>query len=258
MISTYFLMSIYFIATKTYEEDSSDDDIQITIGRINNSLKLSPNGQQKQATSGQQIKGQSCQSKGGPNHFIAIPVTEPSVLNAVNTIQDEYLTLSDSEGFRYMVEPYNLHITVCAIRIDTQEQLDAVSEILYELVLAKSDEIRQEFSISKLDTFWNRVLYAKATLNESFHDFVSELLRLLKEKKIPTFDSDEELITHLTLLKFPRQVKDIHFSINHYLKIKRESQTDDFGLSTSLEQFILYSMERDSNNHYIEKLMLDI
>lgn len=186
-------------------------------------------------------------------------MTDSVVVEAVRALQDEYVTLSESDGEQFMTELNNLHITLCAVSINNQTQMDELTQLLYELILDEESKLQQEFSFNKLDRFWSRILYASPTLNEDFQNFVLNLRKLIRSKGIQIYDDVDQFVPHLTILKFPRN-EEIYFPVEDFIRIKSETLANGniIGKALSLEQICLYSMECDSNNHYVEKLALSI
>lgn len=198
------------------------------------------------------------ENRNRPNHFIALPVSAKPVVDVLKGIQDEYLTLSESDGEEFKKEWYNLHITLCAVRVDNPDQLDTVTQTLYDLIVDRQFE--HHFTLSKLGSFWNRVLYAGATVSESFIEFVLQLREALAQKGIKIFDETNEFTPHVTLFNFPRSKTEIYFPIDDFIAIKSDDGNDNalHNVEVPLDEVVIYSMERDDSNRYISKMSLDL
>ncbi|XP_067929766.1 leukocyte receptor cluster member 9-like isoform X3 [Watersipora subatra] len=193
-----------------------------------------------------------------PNHFVAIPVNDSLIQKAIWEIQEEYLTLSQSDGEECKKELYNLHITLCAVRINDQNELDAVTETLYELIT--DSHLPQELVFDKLDCFWGRILYARAKLNEEFEKFALQFRKSLVEKNIRIFDDVNEFKPHMTIISFPRyKASSIFYPLEEFVRVKSNQGVERLtDLPIALQEVIIYSMERDDDNRYIQKMTLDM
>lgn len=254
------------------DDDSDDDDgvqVKLSVRSLATGNPLSnSNGNPNLAVDNSQTNT-SHQSRpvkhDKPNHFIALPITSQHVIDAAQSIQRQYAELSELDVSRYETEGHNLHITLCAVRINNEDDLDTVNQILYETVLDQSVKINKPFNFEKMDTFWNRVLFVSANFDESFHQFVIFLRRELKRAGIRIFDDDCEFVPHMTLLKFPKSVNVSFLPVEDFFKLRggnsftkeiKESKLD--GEDMPLQEIQLLSMERDTDNRYIRKFSVDI
>ena len=190
-----------------------------------------------------------------PNHFIALPITDPAVVQAAVQVQQQYAELSELDIDRFATEEHNFHITLCAVRIDNENDLDTVNQILYETVLDQSIKINQPFTLQGLDTFWNRVLFVKADFDEAFHRFVIYIRRELKRAGLRIFDDDNEFVPHMTLLKFSKTANVTFLPMEDFFKLR----TNHFSPCEELPlgRVALLSMERDEDSKYIEKFAVE-
>lgn len=178
------------------------------------------------------------------------------MVQAACRAQQQYAELSELDIDRFATEGHNFHITLCAVRIDTDDDLDTVNQILYETVLDQSAKINRSYNFRGLDTFFSRVLFAKAEFDERFHKFVIHIRRELKQAGITIFDNDSEFVPHMTLLKFPKYAGVSFLPVEDFFKL-RGGNSFDACEDLPLGRVTLLSMERDSDNKYIERFSVD-
>ncbi|XP_064633378.1 A-kinase anchor protein 7-like isoform X2 [Lineus longissimus] len=185
----------------SYDSDSdSDDGIVVSIGGANNDC-----GYEDQETDSDDFSSESWGNKLRPNYFIAVRITDPEIIGMVSHIQD---VLSEREP-RYQeccIGPKALHVTLCTLRIDTQEQLaDVTDQLRSEAQELKSSARGLKLKFEGIDNFFHRVLYAKVHHGDDFTAFVDEVKLVLRTGGIEIRDN-YDFVPHMTLMKVSRPV----------------------------------------------------
>lgn len=190
-----------------------------------------------------------------PNHFIALPITEPAVVEALTEVQAQCYHDSSDNLSEYMTHSANLHVTLCALRIDSADHLDTVNQCIYNVTSEYSTKLHsQSLNITGLAAFWSRVLYASIDVDEVLNSFVADLRKELMEHGIRIFE-DETFVPHVTVLKFYKQ-SNVKFSIPGFLEGRRNVD-NNFGTQV-IEEVQLLSMEREPDGRYKKVFCIEI
>lgn len=200
-------------------------------------------------------KFKSPQPRDKPNHFIALPVIDDIVTRTIGSIQTECFHHTEDDLSSFMVEKTNLHITLCALRIDNDNDLDTVCQCIYDQVSNLDGNLLKSLNVSGLESFWNRVLYAAVETDEVLTDFVTGLRRQLVKSSIRVFDDDDSFVPHVTILKF-YQNSGVSFSVEKFIR-NQNGRFNHIG-EQSVEQVQLLSMEKDEEGHYKKAFDLSI
>lgn len=193
-----------------------------------------------------------------PNHFILLPITKPSIQETVSSVQAEFTSYSpaNTDIMQYYTLPCNLHLTLCALRIDNDDDLDTVSQCLFDVADLYKDLIPSTLRLSGLDSFWSRVMYAKVDTNGvELSAFVTALRSRLTKSGIHVFDEENSFVPHVTLVKLPRHHTQSH-CIDSFLQSKFSANLD-FGVQ-DVDQIALYSMSKDEDGVYLKPFYISL
>lgn len=254
-------------------EDSDDeDDIVVTIGAsanigFSNTNKYDATEKPKKeekAESDDEVIGEDLDSynpywrdKLRPNYFICFRVTDPTILDAVDEVQDHIMDIEPILG-ECCIPLGSLHVTLCTVGLDTPDQLVNCMTVLEKL---KSDLqlVLPKYALKfhGVSNFYNRVVYAKIQYEDDFIDFCNELKFGLLESGIEIRDG-YEFVPHMTLMKTTRPVSRIRKSKNIRQNLYEKFVEKSFG-EQKLESINLCSMssERREDGFYLSPVQLD-
>ncbi|XP_013404139.1 leukocyte receptor cluster member 9 [Lingula anatina] len=180
-------------------DDDSDDGIEVTIDAEENNLCLDDEGEEV-------CDNQYWTDKLRPNHFIAVRITNPHIVETVANIQDAILEVEP----RYescIVPPNALHLTLCVLRLDGKEAIAHAVETLKSIqselkaIAAKGIKLHLEGT----GVFYGRVLYAKVHHESVFTELLHHLQVCLSAEGLPIKDA-HEFVPHVTIMKTTRPV----------------------------------------------------
>ncbi|KAL3857155.1 hypothetical protein ACJMK2_011850 [Sinanodonta woodiana] len=193
--------------TYSSDEDSSDSDsddsIEVTIGKPRKDMHYSGNRDEYDEDPNLDT---FWQDKMRPNYFLALRVTDENVQLGVSNIQNS-ITEQEPRYGECCIPKICLHITLCTVGLDTEEQLhnavtciqDARDELFSIVPLDKV------LKIKGVDNFFNRVVYGKVEYPPEFFDFVHHLKLCLTEHGIEVRDN-HDFVPHMTIMKVSRPV----------------------------------------------------
>ena len=204
----------------------SDDDIEINVGEIKEKkyVDICSDGE----------GSEHWENKLRPNYFVCVRITDKEIVEAVAHMQDDIL---DNEP-RYaecIVPPPALHVTLCTLGLDTQEQLTDSCRVLREAKdkLANIAKKNIQLRLHGVSNFYNRVLYAIVHHDDKLIDFVEHLRLILSQAGLEVRDR-YDFVPHMTIMKTTRPVsramktKDINPGLyDHFLDMKLGCQQLD-------------------------------
>jgi len=187
------------------ESDSSDSDDGITVSIGDSASNISP--------SLHDGNDPYWMDKLRPNYFFCVRITDPGIRDKVSSIQDHLMTSEPALG-ECCIPLAALHLTLCTVGLDTAEQLADCILALKRL----QPELKEALPTSKLningvDTFYNRVLYAKVEAKKDFYDFHSLLKTQLSQNGVQVRDG-YQFVPHITIMKTTRPVSRLRGSKN--------------------------------------------
>lgn len=175
-------------------EASQDNDTEFLEGEESASETDSNSGQQHQRHN----------NATRPNHFVCIQITNPEIISRIGELQEIF---ASGQGMSEGILPVGLlHITLCMLRISTEEAKEKAMEVmknaLPDLVSALSSQ--SKIVLEGLGTFRDRLVYAK--IKE--HAGITWLARILEKKfqdaGISTPGNHGEFVAHSTIFKLTR------------------------------------------------------
>lgn len=156
-----------------------------------------------------------------PNYFISIPIRD-------NLINDKLFQLTcdlldtNPRIEKYLFPDTAFHLTLCTLRIDSDEDLNIVKKILDKVF--KSEKIKDEFPIELdfqgIGEFYDKVLYVKSKNKNDTDklDYIkNEILKELRDNSINIAGNYYEFVPHLTIVKIQKDSGDSKDSITHML-----------------------------------------
>ena len=141
-----------------------------------------------------------------PNYFLCVRITDSETLEGVSALQDVLLEVQPHYA-ECCIPPAALHVTLCTLGLDTQEQVADACRFLREnrAELADMAKHRIMLRIEAVDHFYKRVLYGKVQHGTDFTAFVEHLRTLLCNAGISIRDN-YEFVPHMTIMKTSRPV----------------------------------------------------
>ena len=166
-------------------------------------------------------------------HFIAVQVTEPSVVSKAVEIQRSVVA-QDESLIDCTMKTGLFHVTLSMLRVtngqEGQEEAVAIMKDLKEEVSRFLNHVR--LNIHGLDTFGQRVLFARVQPDpeSSFRQLVSAIQSRLSSAKFVLSNNKFELVPHMTLVKVGRPVARVRHSKYLPSKFYENHIDSDFGI----------------------------
>ena len=153
--------------------------------------------------------------KSRPNHFVCIHITNDEVKEKVQKIQ-EHITDHTPQLAEGCLVPTALHVTLCMIRLENEQQIEAARRVL--------EEAKQQFihvlprclylTFSGVDNFRGRLVYVKVDPSPALERFVFYLLEQFQQAGIRTPGNRDEYTPHMTIVKLSRPLqRELHTSL---------------------------------------------
>lgn len=178
-----------------------------------------------------------------PNYFICLHITNAEVKSNIRDIQQSIQAHHPSYK-DWCISVQALHITLCRLHLGTHEQIaDACSALRSNRdQLATQAQESVELVFEKIDTCFNRVLYAQVHHGDSFFKFVETLGHILSSSGLHVYE-EHAFVPHLTILKSPKhqvpgQARNIDPLIyeDHITKYVGRQSIDAIHLCSMLEE----------------------
>ena len=189
----------------------SDDDIEINVGEIKEKKYVD--------ISSDEEGSEHWVNKLRPNYFVCIRITDKKIRELVASVHDDILR-NEPRYRECLVPQAALHVTLCTLGIDTQEQLIDACKVLREandeLVTMAKKNI--QLRLHGVSNFYNRVLYAIVHHDDKFTEFVEHLRVILSQAGLEVRDR-YKFVPHMTIMKTTRpvsramKIKDINPSL---------------------------------------------
>lgn len=141
-------------------------------------------------------------------HFIAVRVTEPTVRMRASAVQKAVVEHDPTLGSCAM-RPTLFHITLCMLRLESQEAISAASACIRSTIDDLETTLRADdaaLRMRHLKTFGSRVLYTPVAPCCSFSVVNEELRRRLRHVQGVKLTNSFDYVPHMTLLKVSRPV----------------------------------------------------
>lgn len=189
-------------------DDDSDDDIQITIGAIDKPFVDENEDAQYMSEDTMKIHASTekefWEDKLRPNYFLAVRVTDKEIIKNVEKVRKAILE-AEPRYADCCIPNSSLHITLCVIRLDMDENVSNAVQILQraKLELANMVPKGKALKLDGVGNFYDRVIYAKVQYPPEFLDFVDHLKMCLWEGGVSNKDG-YEFVPHMTIMKVSR------------------------------------------------------
>jgi len=193
-----------------------------------------------------------------PTHFFALRMTDPELVKNVA----ESLELMEEIEPAYkmcMIPADRLHITLACVGLDTEEDIQKASNVLYKIrsELERFNPKDIEVKVKGVGDFFRCVLYGKIEENPHFLDFARQFRMSIKHEGVEIRDVFD-FSPHMTLMKMKQQHK-VELR-SKFLDIDRLSEPveDKYFGSQFVDNVYLCSMgeARQSDGFYISPAKL--
>jgi 2'-5' RNA ligase len=136
-----------------------------------------------------------------PNYFISIPISDKEICLNFDKLAKEIIE-SSPDAEQILVPSTSLHITLCTIRIDSDEDMLSVKKILEDA----NEDIKKflpiEMKFQNFGMFFNKVLHIKCESDiEKLNGIKTLLLNELRKSNINLAGNYYDFTPHLTVLK---------------------------------------------------------
>lgn len=141
-------------------------------------------------------------------HFVAIQVTNNAIIERAVSVQD-HLVAQEPALAECCMKPGLFHVTLGMMRLRGQAGVDEAKELLRRLQPALEEARGARLRVAGLETFGQRVLYAKVEPepSDAFWALVAEFKNLLAETSDNVSVTDKfDLTPHMTLVKVNRPI----------------------------------------------------
>ncbi|XP_035696177.1 leukocyte receptor cluster member 9-like [Branchiostoma floridae] len=146
-------------------------------------------------------------SSNRPNFFVAVRITDPDILRVAKHFRTcifERSPVLDAA----LAQVEKLHVTLCTLRINNQDELDAARRVLRDLKRESARLLPPSLVLKfrGVETFNNRVVYAAPEDSPAFRALAARVKSLLSDAGLNMAGSHEEYNPHLTLLNLSRSM----------------------------------------------------
>lgn len=145
-----------------------------------------------------------------PNYFVSIPINDTSIKEKLFQLTCDLLDFN-SKIDKYLFPDTSYHLTLCTLRIDSDEELKIVKNVLDKVF--KNEDVLSEFPIEidfqGIGEFYDKTLYGKsADKNASDKlDYVKDIiLKELKNNSINIAGNYYEFVPHLSIVKIDAKI----------------------------------------------------
>lgn len=142
-----------------------------------------------------------------PNHFIALRITDETIRNTAEEIQNQVVE-NEPKLKDCKIPRGAMHLTLCTMGLETPEQIEnavaCLKEALPELrsIVPKDKKL----TFKGVETFFNRVIYGRVIdCPPEFFELVHHLKTCLSSRGIDIRDY-HEFVPHMTLMKVSRPI----------------------------------------------------
>ncbi|KAK6994034.1 A-kinase anchor protein 7 isoform gamma [Biomphalaria glabrata] len=134
------------------------------------------------------------------NYFLCVRVTDPQVYTSIKEAIDWILD-KDNQYEEFCYTPEMLHVTICEICLETEEDIHRASQALEE----SSDFLLNNLPVSQLQfkgltTFFEKVLVADVQYENDFRLFCETVTSKLKDAGVNVVER-HEFKPHMTIMK---------------------------------------------------------
>jgi len=140
-----------------------------------------------------------------PNYFLSIPVVGDEIKRKFSLLRDE-LVKSNPNVEDLILPETSLHLTLCTLRIDQNDEIENVKRILQNLA-SDSKFLSDNFPISVrfqgVGEFFNKVMYISCQTDDQskLENIKKIVLEKLKEEGISTAGNYYDFTPHMTVFK---------------------------------------------------------
>jgi uncharacterized protein (UPF0248 family)/2'-5' RNA ligase len=234
------------------DSDDSDDDITVTIGCTSQSIiQCAPT-----MTSVEKQMAHSSQHR-RPNYFVCQRITNPCIVQGIASVQDS-IVYRDSRFTKCCIRPSSLHLTLCTLRLDTENQVMAACDALRQ----SSDKLSEmashgiQFHVTGVDHFFQRVVYGCVRHTADFDEYVAHVRFVLMEAGIEIRDS-YDFVPHVTVLKLSLSTgHDMSYKIPRW--VYEDHQCHDFGVQNMTSIDLCAMTAERVDDFYVTPLHLDL
>ena len=241
----------------TLLDADEDDDVRISCGGgvCEESKAYQEDREEKE------VDDTHWQNKMRPNYFICQRVTDADVMEGVEAMQNVILE-ADPRYAECCINKGALHLTLCTLGLDTQDQVVDACNILRQSkdelseMSKKDGGIKVEFS--GISHFYNRVIYSKVEHEQRFSEFVDHLRALFREAGLEIRDN-YDFVPHMTILKVTRPTARMTGKKTVSPWMYEDFKDMKFGIQ-SLDGLYLCEMtsERDGTGFYMSPIHIDL
>lgn len=140
-----------------------------------------------------------------PNYFISIPINASTIQKNFNFLKSE-LVKSNSNLEELIVPEPSLHLTLCTLKIENQEELEKTQQVMKTLA-SDSEFVGKHFPIKLkfqgIGEFYNKVMFLKCHSDDldKLANIRSTVLEKLAQLEISTAGNYYDFQPHLTVFK---------------------------------------------------------
>ena len=139
--------------------------------------------------------------KSEPNYFISIPISEKKICDNFEKLTEEIRETCQDLG-EILVPVTSLHITLCTLRIDSDDDLITTKKTLDGLYSEFKQYLPIEMKFKNFGMFFNKVLHIKCQTDiEKLNEMKKSVLDSLRKANINLAGNYYDFVPHLTVLK---------------------------------------------------------
>ncbi|XP_053566659.1 uncharacterized protein LOC128656660 isoform X2 [Bombina bombina] len=145
------------------------------------------------------------------NYFISIPISNPKILQDIQTFQNAVLE-KDERLSKVMIPKGSFHITLFVMHLATEEETNLAISALLDCKEPVGEILQEKtliFGFDGVSDFKNQVVYGKIIENDSvstLKEMTDTLVKIFKEKGLSPMGL-KSFVPHLTFMKLSRAPK---------------------------------------------------
>lgn len=143
-----------------------------------------------------------------PTHFVCLHINDEGVVEEIKKVISHVTHLNPQlrEG---LINTPALHVTLCMIRLTTEEQIEKAKSVLQSVKLQFTSLLPScmQLSFTGVDNFRERLIYVKVKEEPALGKFVSHLIEQFQGAGLKTPGNHEEYTPHITIVKLSRPMQ---------------------------------------------------
>lgn len=153
-----------------------------------------------------------------PNYFISIPINNFQTKSGIDLLNSDLLEYNDQvESF--LLPDTSLHLTLCTLRIDNENEMSTVKQIINESKENLKDNFPIKIRFQGLDQFFEKVLFIKCNNEDilKLKKIKDYFFTQFEENNVNTAGNYYNFVPHLTVFKIKSNPNNRNINVNDFI-----------------------------------------